>query len=116
MKVGDQLATVIALGTTNGHIMAQRRFERAPFLCRGTLYANGSALGLTAELNVGGRSVSPATDVNAQNRLPVVPDDLLFAEWIAYPGEQIQITVANPTAGNLTFFWKIELEELEVQQ
>jgi hypothetical protein len=110
----DQLATVIVAATTNANVNAARRFERAPSLVRGKLYAAGSAAGLTCELNVGGRSITPPTTVNAQNRLPVVPDDLLAGDWYAAAGELIQITVVNTTGGNLTFNHRIELEEVEL--
>jgi len=110
----DQLATLIVANTTNANVNAGRRFERAPALIRGKLFATGSAAGLTAELNVGGRSITPPTTVNAQNRLPVVPDDILVQDWYAAPGELIQVTVVNTTGGNLTFNHRLEMEEVEV--
>lgn len=109
----DQLSTAIAAGATNSNVNQGRRFERAPALVRGALYCTGSAAGLTCELNVGTRSETPATTVNAQNRLPVVPDDVLVAEFYAAPGELIQITVVNTTGGALTFNHRIDLEEVE---
>ena len=113
-KVGDQRTLTIAAGTILENAMQGRRFERAPYLAKGWLYCTGSAAGILAELNIGGRSVSPPINVNAQNRLPVVPDDLLFGDWLIAPGELLQITVQNPTANPLDFNFKIELEEQEV--
>lgn len=113
-KVGDQRLLTVGAGLVLENALAGRRFERAPFLCKGALFATGSAPGLLCELNIGGRSVSPAINVNEQNRLPVVPDDLLFADWVAQPNELIQITVSNPTIGDLDIAFKMELEEQEI--
>jgi hypothetical protein len=114
-KVTVQLATTILANSTTENVLAGNRFERAQFLGMGELYCAGSNAGLLAELNVGGRSVTPPTTVNAQNRLPVVPDDLLSDDWLANPGDLIQIRVQNTTGGNLTFNWKMQLTEMEYQ-
>jgi len=113
-KVGDQRLITVGAGLVLENALAGRRFERAPFLCKGALYATGSTVGLLAELNIGGRSVSPAINVNGENRLPIVPDDLLFADWVAQPNELIQVTISNPTIGDLDIAFKIELEEQEI--
>jgi hypothetical protein len=114
-KVAVQLAVVVLANTTTENVLQGNRYERSPFLALGSIFAAGSAAGLQAEVNIGGRSVTPPTTVNAQNRLPVVPDDLLVNDWLAEPGELIQIRVQNTTAGNLTFNFKMELEEQEYQ-
>lgn len=113
-KCTVQLAVSVAASTTTENVLLGNRFERAPFLGKGRLYCTGSAAGLQAELNVGGRSVTPPTTVNAQNRLPVVPDDLLTDEWLVDKGELIQIRVQNTTGGALTFNFKMEIEEMEL--
>jgi hypothetical protein len=113
-KVTVQLAVTVVANTTTENVLAGNRFERAPFLAKGILLCAGSAAGLQAELNVGGRSVTPPTTVNAQNRLPVVPDDTLTADWLVDRGELIQIRVQNTTGGNLVFNFKMELEEMEL--
>jgi len=113
MKVVMQGATAVAANTTNENVLNAQRYERCPFeLAEGGLYVAGSAAGLTAELNVGGRSVTPPTTVNAQNRLPVVPDDSLIEDWEAGEGELIQLRVVNTTAGALTINWRVELEDV----
>lgn len=107
----DQLTTTILANATNNNVNSGRTFERAPTLVQGRLYCAGSAAGLTCALTVGTQTVTPATAVNAQNRLPVVPDDML-TDFIAQPGELIQITVVNTTAGNLDFNHRIEMDEV----
>jgi len=111
MKNVMQSSASIAANTTNENVLTGQRFERAPSPAIGGLYVCGSASGLTAELNVGGRSVTPPTSVNTQNRFPVVPDDSLAMDWEAYAGELIRVRIVNTTAGALTIFWRVELEE-----
>jgi len=116
MIVTMQSQVSVAANTTNSNVLSGQRYERSPFQAGvGNLYCTGSAAGLTAELNVGGQSVTPPTVVNAQNRLPVVPDDILTSEWEVMEGRLIQVTVVNTTGGALTFFWRIDIEEAEVE-
>lgn len=110
MKVCMQNSVSVGANATNSNVLSGQRYERPPFNAIGTLYAAGSALGLTVEINVGGRSVTPAMGVGAQNHFPIVPDDMLIDGWEAVKEQLIQITVANTTGGALTFFWRTELE------
>lgn len=112
MKVVMQGSNSIAANTTNNNVLTGQKYERPPGSAIGALYLAGSALGLTAELNVGGNAVSDTLTVSAQNRLPVVPDDLAIDEWEAPEGELIQLKIANTTAGALTIFWRVELYEV----
>lgn len=111
MKVCMQQMIAVGAGATNNNVLTGQRYERPPFNAFGTLYCTGSAAGLTAELNIGGASVSPPMGVNVQNRFPVVPDDLAIDGWEAVAEKLIQLTVVNTTGGALNFFWRIELEE-----
>lgn len=104
-RIAMQDSASIAANTTNTSLLSGQRYERCPYnLAQGGLYITGSAIGLTAELNVGGNSVTPPTKVNAQNRFPVVPDDSLIEEWECGLGQLIQLTGVNTTAGALTMF------------
>lgn len=113
MKVMMQSSISVGAGLTNNNVVNGQRYERAPFDAIGTLYAAGSAAGLTAEVNIGGRSITPPVTVNAQNRVPVIPDDLTVEGFECPKGDLVQLTVVNTTGGALTFFWKIELEYVE---
>jgi hypothetical protein len=110
MKVAMMSSVSIAANTTVANIISGQRYERPPFDAYGTLYACGSAAGIQAEINVGGRSVTPPCTVNAMNRMPVVPDDLTIDGWEAVKDQLVQLTAINTTGGALTFFWRIELE------
>ena len=111
--MGAQVMTVqtsIAANATNDNVFTGRRFERATEDCFLSLYTTGSAAGLQQELNIGGRSISPRDVVNTQNRVPVVPDDLIVSDVEVYKGDLIQLTVSNTTGGALTHNARIVLE------
>jgi hypothetical protein len=116
MIVTMQGQTAVAANTTVANVLTGQRYERSPFAAgEGNLFCTGSAAGLTAELNIGGNSVTPPTVVNTQNRLPVVPDDVLVPGWEVLEGRLIQITVVNTTGGALTFFWRVDIEEADIE-
>lgn len=106
-----EVETSVAASATTENVLSGQRFERMPFDGYITFYSTGSAAGLREELNVGGRSVSGRLIVNAQNRSPVVPDDLRVSQVEGYTGELIQLTVSNTTAGALTHRARLEIEE-----
>ena len=106
-----EVEPAIAANATDDNVFSGTRFERMPFDGFVTLLATGSAAGLQHELNVGGRSESPRMPVNTQNRSPIVPDDVIIAEVEAFMGELVQVTVANTTAGALTYRGRLVLEE-----
>jgi len=110
-KVIMQGQTTVAANSTVNNVLTGQKYERSPVPALGVLFANGSAAGLQAELNVNGRSVTDQIQINTQNRLPVVPDDMAVDEWEAPEGALIQLKVSNTTGGALTFFWRIELQE-----
>ena len=114
MQVCMQGQTSVAANSTNNNVLQGQRYDRAPFPCVGALYVNGSAAGLTAELNVGGVSVTPPVTVNVQNRAPVVPDDVLINGFEAPQGALLQLTVVNTTGGALTAFFRMDLQEVQV--
>lgn len=114
MRVAMQGQTTVAANSTVQNVLTGQRYERAPFPCVGSLYVNGSAAGLQAELNVGGVSITPPIVCNTQNRSPVVPDDILISDWEALPNSLLQLSVTNTTGGALTSFWRIDLQQVRV--
>lgn len=115
-KVMMQKSISVAANTTNENVLSGLRYERVPFgVALLGFFGTGSAAGLTVEINIGGKSVSDPITVNAQNRLPVVPDDELISDVQASGGELVQLRVVNTTAGALTFNYKVEMQEFEYQ-
>jgi len=111
MKLLMQGTTTVAANGTVNNVLAGEKYERPPGNAKGTLYLTGSATGLEAAINVGGVAVSDTVTVNAQNRTPQVPDDLLIDDWDAIINSLIQLTLFNTTAGALTAQWKIVLND-----
>lgn len=108
--LAKQLSVSVPANTTNPSLFGTTRFEYAPRAGFINIYLNGSALGLVARLLIGSEEVVESSQVNAQNRMPVVPDDLLFGGIEVRPGQRITLEVANTTAGALTAFARMELE------
>lgn len=102
----------VAPNTRINNVLTGQKYERPPGDAEGSLYINGSATGLQAELNVNSVSVTDVVQVNSQNRIPVVPDDVLNAGWMAPEGKLIQLSFNNTTAGSLTAFWRVDLDPI----
>jgi len=115
-KTFDQLALVILANTTNPNILQGRLLDRSPFLAKGVVWMAGSAAGLQTTITAGLTTVCRAVDINAQNRIPVDPDDRIVSDFVAEPGAQLGVSVTNTTGGNLTVNFRIELEEQELVQ
>ena len=47
------------------------------------------------------------------NRVPIVPDDLIIEGIEVYEGQQIFLPVQNTTAGALTYRYRLEIEAAE---
>jgi hypothetical protein len=107
-----QDVTAVGANATNNNVVTGLRYERAPMDCMGQLYVNGSATGLKCELNVGGVAVTELIKVNAQNRLPVIPDDVLVPGFEVPAGALIQVKIQNVTAGSLDASWKVVLSPI----
>lgn len=105
-----QLSASIAANSTNPSLFGSTRFEYAPDSGYLALFTNGSALGLTFRLLVGGNEIVETSEVNAQNRFPVIPDDLSAGGIWVSAGQRITVEVTNTTAGALTIFARLELE------
>jgi hypothetical protein len=81
-------------------------------IVRITLYETGSATGLQSSFFNGNNNPIENSLVNVQNRVPVVPDDIVATDMFGRGGEQLQLQATNTTAGALTYFYRVEIEEL----
>lgn len=84
-------------------------FVNEPSLIR--LYGTGSAVGLNMSLIVGGEVVVQDQEVNAQNRLPIVPDDFI-AEGGGLVGDRIVVSYRNTTGAAIIAFSRLETEPM----
>jgi hypothetical protein len=76
-----------------------------------TLQETGSAAGLERALIVGSDTKIPQGAVNANNRVPITPDDLAADGIEGYPGQGVFLSVVNTTAGALTYRARIWFED-----
>lgn len=109
----------IAAGATNSNVLEslglrQRTIPNDMGTALITLFATGSATGLEHEFFVGSNNPIERSAVNAQNRIPVVPDDVVNTEPIVgFANDQLQLAVTNTTAGALTYFFTLETADPE---
>jgi|SRR5262245_3601668 len=99
----------VAANATVTNVLAGKLHE---FLSRPSairLYACASAVGLNVTFIVGSQSTVQDQEVNAQNRMPIVPDDFV-ADAGGLGGERVLISYRNTTAGAITAFTRIEVE------
>jgi len=92
--------------TTN--ILAGLPFEFVvtPSIIR--IYLTGSAIGLKVDILIGGESVVSDSEVNAQNRMPLRPDDLLI-EFGGSPGDRIFVAWRNSTGAVINGFLLVDV-------
>jgi len=115
MSLIIQDSIVIAANTTNDDVLSGKRNQLIDPSTGGAIcsfYITGSATGLEAEAWVGQRNPMERSAINTQNRMPVVPDDLMVNNVAGLPNEVIRIPVTNTTGGGLTFFYRVEVEEI----
>ena len=74
-----------------------------------SLYASASAVGLNMTLIIGQEIVVDDQEVSAQNRMPLVPDDLI-ATGGAFPGDRITLKLRNTTAVAIVAFSRVDVE------
>lgn len=86
----------VAANTRTTNILAGLPFEFvvAPSIVR--VYMSAAAVGLNADVLIGGESLVSDSEMSSSNRFPVRPDDLLVEHGGA-PGERIFIALRNTT-------------------
>lgn len=97
----------VAANATVQNVLVGKIFEFAqrPSVLR--LYATAAAIGLNISFVVGSRVIVDDQEVNAQNRMPIVPDDFL-AEGGARPGERIVVRLRNTTGAAIIAFTRLD--------
>lgn len=82
-------------------------FIKEPSVVR--LSSSASAVGLNMTLIIGEEVVLDDQEVNAQNRMPIVPDDIVV-EGGGLPGDRIVLKYRNTTGAAITAFSRIDVE------
>ena len=84
-----------------------QEFVAEPSVIR--FYITAAAVGLFATCLVGDEIVVEDQEVNAQNRMPIVPDDFL-AEAGGLQGDRIVVKLRNSTGAAIVAFTRVEVE------
>lgn len=71
-----------------------------------------SATGMDAEGWIGQRNVIERGLTSIANRMPLEPDDTVDRNLPARPNEQLRLNAINTTAGALTLFFRVTVDEL----
>jgi hypothetical protein len=87
----------VAANTRTTNILAGLPFEFIvhPSIVR--VYMSAGAIGLNADVLIGGESLVSDSEMSSSNRFPVRPDDLLV-EHGGLPGERVFIALRNTTS------------------
>lgn len=72
-----------------------------------SLYATASAVGLNVSFIIGAEIIVDDQEVNAQNRLPLVPDDFV-GNGGGFAGDRVILRLRNTTVGAITAFTRLE--------
>lgn len=101
--------TSVAANTTTSNVVAGNFAE---FIAEDSIvsfYACASSAGLYMTAIVGDEVVIDDMELNTQNRMPVVPDDLLIQAG-GFAGDRIVIRFRNSTGSAITAFYRVDIE------
>jgi len=101
----------VAANTTIGNVVAGKLHEFCASPCIIKVYATASAVGMNMSVLVGNETFAQDQEINAQNRLPLEPDDF-FVTAAGVQGDRIVVSLRNTTAGAVTGFTRIEVEPI----
>lgn len=101
----------VAANATVQNALAGKIGEFAETDCAVRLYATAGTVGLNVSFLIGGSVIMDDQEVNAQNRLPLVPDDFV-GESGALAGERIVVRYRNTTGAAINAFTRVETEPL----
>lgn len=99
----------VAANTTIANALAGKTAEFLQEDSIVRLYAQASAVGMNVSLIVGGEISVEDQEVGAQNRMPLVPDDLI-AEVGGFASDRIVVKLHNTTGGAITSFIRVDTE------
>jgi len=100
--------SVAANGVVNNAVAGKSgEFITEPCIVR--LYGTAGAVGLNMSLIVGEEIDIDDQEVNAQNRMPINPDDFI-GEAGGLPGDRVILKYRNTTGAAIIAYSKIEIE------
>jgi len=101
----------VAANSTSANVLSGKSHEFVPFPSVVSLYATSEGIGINASFLVGGVAIVDDQEVNAQNRMPIIPDDYV-AQTVCRGGERLLLRFRNTTAGALDAFSRVEINPI----
>lgn len=98
----------VAANAISANVLSGLLYEFLPANSKVTLFATGSATGLRTTLNIGGEQIVDDSAISLQNRVPLIPDDLVVSDG-GRRGERMILKFRNTTGGALTAFWTVQV-------
>lgn len=111
-RVIAQNTTSIAANSTNKNVLSGETYERLPYDCLVYVGLSASATGLVVSYLIGGVGIAVNIGPSLANRAPQYPQDYPIRGQEGGDGKQQILSVQNTTAGALSLFWIVEMEEL----
>lgn len=113
------MARVIAQGTTSvaanatvKNVLSGETYERLPYDADVFVGLAASATGLLVSYLIGGIGIAVNIAPSIINRAPQYPQDYPIRGQEGADGKQQILSAQNTTAGALSLFWIVEMEEL----
>lgn len=101
----------VLANSTSANVLSGKTHEFVPFPAVVTLYGTASAVGQNVSFIVGGAAIVDDQEVNAQNRMPILPDDYI-AQTVCRGGERLVLRFRNTTGGAIDAFSRLEINPL----
>lgn len=102
----------IAANSRSLNVLAGQQFEFVAGNSIVTARVSAAAVGLEADMSIGGVSIMAAAVVSDSNRSPVKPDDVLAGPIGATDGSRLFLTYLNTTVGAIVVRTIIDLDPL----
>lgn len=98
----------VAANATEANVLSGKtdEFIRGPSIVR--YYGTAAAVGLFCTLIVGNQIIVEDQELNAQNRMPIVPDDFV-ANSGAFGGDRVVVKLRNSTGAAIVGFTRAEV-------
>lgn len=101
----------VAANAVVENVLAGKIYEFAQSNSIASLLATASAVGLRISFMIGNEVQLDDQEISAANRFPLMPDDFLTRGG-ALKSDRIVIRLRNTTAGAITAFTKLDLEQV----
>jgi hypothetical protein len=98
----------VAANTTIANVFAGQLNEFLPRNAIVRLYATAAAVGLNVSLIVGDEIFLDDQEVSAQNRMPLVPDDLVV-EGAGFTKDRVVVRFRNTTGAAIVAFARVDI-------